>query len=534
MTEPLETRIAPATFTFIDVDGDDVTIKTSKGSDDDLKAMGVLVFSDMNAANPRQLLEIDLSKNAGAFEGTSLSVIAKRSAARGGDGHVNVGYIDAVKADGDVMFANEGLPLNLGKVFIDGDLGQIDAGTAGALPAVQSLDVVSMGRFGLTTQSSTNDSADCTLDGRIGALVVRTDFIATNIDSAQIGAITIGGALVGTSRGHIKAGGSIGAVKIGGDVIGGFDDLAGTITSAGSIKSVFVGGSVLGGDDSIGGHANSTTGAIVAAGNIGPVTIRGSLRAPEEILFGGAASGVISAGGNLGAVRIGGDLVGSTITSLPSDNSIDFTGTVRAGGAIKSVFIGGSIIAGYDLSGIGDRFIAGGIAAGKNIGSITVLGSIRGQALNLPESNALIFAGVADAAIGGKLASIGKIVVKGSVEYAEIRAGVTAPGTMSGPNLDAQIGSVSVGGNWVASELSAGIAMVGSDTLALTSRIGGIKIAGAVLGDFAGGTSFSFKAEEIGSFSVGGEAIPLKKGARNDLAAIAIGATGDVTLAEVP
>ena len=38
--EPLEARIAPAaTFTFADVDGDFVTIKTSKGTDGELNAI---------------------------------------------------------------------------------------------------------------------------------------------------------------------------------------------------------------------------------------------------------------------------------------------------------------------------------------------------------------------------------------------------------------------------------------------------------------------------------------------------------------
>ena len=88
--EPLEPRIAPAAvFTFTDVDGDIVTVKTSKGTNADLAA--VLTFSDPAAANPRQLQTINLSSSAG-FAGTDLSVTAKRGPT-GGDGRVNVGYI---------------------------------------------------------------------------------------------------------------------------------------------------------------------------------------------------------------------------------------------------------------------------------------------------------------------------------------------------------------------------------------------------------------------------------------------------------
>jgi len=417
--------------------------------------------------------------------------------------------------------------VDLGKVVIDGDLGQIDCGKAGAAPGVNLLDVVSMGRFGLTTQSAVNDSPLCFIDGRIGALIVRTDFLSTNIDSAQIGSITIGGSMGGLQFGHIKANGSIGAIKIGGELRGGNEDLTGTITSTGSIKSIFVGRDVLGRN----GGPGSSTGSIIAAGDIGSVTIRGSLRGLEDIISSGKNSGVVSAGGDMGAVRILGDLVGSTIESIGTDNSMDFSGTVRAAGKIKSVFIGGSIIGGTDVSTIGSMKLSGAIAAGKNIGSVTVLGSIRGPSVN--QTFTKILANVADTAVNGKLAGIGKIVVKGSVEYAEIQAGVVAPDFTGGANLDAQIGSVRVGLNWIASTITAGIAAIGSDTLALTSRIGPITIGGQVLGDFSGGTTFKFSAEEIVSLRIGGESIPLAKGARNDLIATPIGVTGDISVVEV-
>jgi hypothetical protein len=51
--EPLETRIAPAAiFTFIDVDGDAVTVKTSKGTNADLAAVITTTASFPSIAPP--------------------------------------------------------------------------------------------------------------------------------------------------------------------------------------------------------------------------------------------------------------------------------------------------------------------------------------------------------------------------------------------------------------------------------------------------------------------------------------------------
>jgi hypothetical protein len=68
--EPLEVRIAPAAvFTYVEDDGDNVVIRTSKGSNDDLAAVLTVVSG--------QLTLLNLSANA-VFAGTSLSIIAKR------------------------------------------------------------------------------------------------------------------------------------------------------------------------------------------------------------------------------------------------------------------------------------------------------------------------------------------------------------------------------------------------------------------------------------------------------------------------
>src|SRR5688500_17289997 len=114
--ELLEGRIAPAALlTFIDADGDSVTIKTSKGANADLAPLITTETSGMGVA----IREIDLSKASSIFDGTDLSVLVTKAAT--GDGLVNVRYIDAAGF-------TDGNDMNLGRVIVQGDLGSIDAG----------------------------------------------------------------------------------------------------------------------------------------------------------------------------------------------------------------------------------------------------------------------------------------------------------------------------------------------------------------------------------------------------------------------
>jgi hypothetical protein len=94
--EPLEARITPAAVvTFTDVDGDLVTVKTSKGSEILLQSVLTLVDEPGGVTGGMELQTINLDAN-GLFQGTSLTVTARRTSP-GGDGLVNVGYVNATK-----------------------------------------------------------------------------------------------------------------------------------------------------------------------------------------------------------------------------------------------------------------------------------------------------------------------------------------------------------------------------------------------------------------------------------------------------
>src|SRR5688572_10731461 len=106
--EPLETRIAPASITFTDTDGQLVTVFSSKGTADQLEQIAILV----DAGSGQQLQELRLTDLPDVFRGANISVTKGTLE----DAFlVNVGFING---DG----------LDLGKLTIDGDLGRILAG----------------------------------------------------------------------------------------------------------------------------------------------------------------------------------------------------------------------------------------------------------------------------------------------------------------------------------------------------------------------------------------------------------------------
>ena len=128
----------------------------------------------------------------------------------------------------------------------------------------------------------------------------------------------------------------------------------------------------------------------------------------------------------------------------------------------------------------------------------------------------------------GAYGSIAKLAIGGDAEFLIIDCGGTQS-TFS-PNPDAQIGSVTVGGNWIASSIAAGVAatnglfgdsddtkVTGSfDDPEVVSRIASITIKGRAFGTIGGTDHFGFVAQKIGSLTIGGEVIALAKRAGND------------------
>ncbi len=575
--EPLESRIAPASvLPYTDIDGDKVTIKSTLG---DLAGHATIVGG--------QLRLLDLS--APAFDGTSITVSVVKAGA--GDGLVAIGRINGGTND-------------FGAIVIKGDLGDIDAGsnTAGT-PAIKSLSVRTMGRYGTVTQGGAGNLGS-DINGALGALKVMGDVKGASINvfggsSATLGAVDIGGSLIGGTtlgsggifsqgdmgvvkiRGDVQAGavlgsgtistngklagvtlggsllggsvtgtgkisstGDMGVVKIGRNIQGGMDSDSGSITSSGKLAGVTLGGSLIGGSafnagrifssgdmgavkigrDVLGG-GDSEAGVINSRGKMAGVTLGGSL-----IGGSGTYAGAIISQGDMGAVTIAGDLKGASITTGSPSGS----GYIESlAGRIAKVTIGGSIIAGTDDSASGSLTLNASIRAANDIGAITVKGSLIGSVGLGGDITKVIISARGQAFLTSVSdVAIGKISIGGRVERAQILAGYNS--VLTPLNGNAQIGAVTVGGDWVASDLIAGVrdggaagfgdagdTIIGTGTIA---KIASITIKGIVVGTPVAGDRFGFESHAIGSFKANGVTIPI-------VSPVALSPiTGDVTL----
>ena len=294
-------------------------------------------------------------------------------------------------------------------------------------------------------------------DGDIGPVSIRGNviggaevFAGTLTTSARIVSVRIGGSVIG---GPVLQTGSIqfrdsGPIHIGGDLVG--DGIAsGGIEAFTSVASLSIGGSLIGGP-------NLNSGRIHVGGRIGPVIVHGniaggagegsaaiiaseitSVKIGGSLIGDGDFSGVVQAGEQLGPVKIAGDIRGG-----PGEGSGFIDGETR----LTKVTIGGSIRSGAGLA-------SGCIGASNgNIGSVAVGGGLFGSALH----PVAIFARGQTSPSGPTDVAIGNVTVNGSVEFARILGGFASIDQVL--NADAQIGSVKVGGDWVASSISAGIA----------------------------------------------------------------------------
>jgi hypothetical protein len=492
MIEVLEPRIAPAAvFTYNDIDGDTVTVTTSKGTSEQLENVASFVDGRL------QLILTNI-----AFQGTNVSIVAKRHPVAGGDGFVNVEMINATGRD-------------LGTVFVDGDLHEMNAGDGvSATPAIKLLTVQSMGHF---------DSGLSQFDGAIGKILVKNDWQGECILSdsglqqmAHIGSISIGGNCDGifivANLGSVKIrgdldgeiiAGNIGTIAIGGSFTGSNIDSGsrigklsiagdftanGTISSGGPMGKVFIGGNVV---------AATQEFAIDSGGSIASVTIGGTFS-------GGGGGGSISARNNLGPVKIGGDLDGRTIPNSAGPAITSEFGSIASvtiggsmlGGQSNSAFIftgfnGGSIgpvkIGGHVIGGAGSNSAS--ISSSQTLGPVFIGGSVIGggdfSARIRAEEN------IASVTIGGDLVAgsgedsgliaatgtLGKVLIKGSVLGA---AGVSATnGSIYGQS---GIGSVIIGHDLRPGEMLRG-------TIVSGKAIGSVLVKGSIVSDPTGQAS---------------------------------------------
>jgi hypothetical protein len=472
--EALESRIAPAvlvvnahTATYLDGDGDHVTIKVSSG---DLHH-AVFTTAPAGTLGGEQLEMINL---VSGFENANLSV--KVSKAKTGDGAANVG---AILASGE----------NLGNVSVSGDLGQIEAGSNSLVkPAIKSLNVRSMGKFGLATQGGTGDlSSD--INGALGSLRVANNVEGATINvfggaNAKLGSAFIGGSLIGSTgdnaSGALLSSGDMGPVRIGKDLVGGPGFTSGAIESGGDLASVTIGGSIRGGS---GFPFQGLSGCISSGGDMGLVKVGQDVIASSRAL-----SGCISSHGKLAGVKIGGSLVGGD-----GENS----------GQITSAMAMGPIVIGHDIQG-GTGFNSGDIISQSTIFSLTVGGSLKGG--STIESGLIRSASdLGPVKIGGDIHGTG--LGSGSIDCGGNLASITVGGSVLG-GTDSGSGAIFAGtiGNIKIGDNLQGGSGFNSGSIQASGDISKLIVGGSIEGGSANGSG-SVHAGDVATVILGGSLV---------------------------
>lgn len=458
------------------------------------------------------------------YAGTILSDFGGGGDPAGGNG----GSIGPVKILGSLLGGSDtaaGTVIcesgKLGSVTIGGS---VIAGTANASARIYS-------KFDLGTVSIT------------GSVIGGAGHHSGEIESllGKLAGVSIGGSLKGGAgelSGAIQSKLDLGAVKIVGDIIGGAGEQSGIVWTFGKLASATVGGSIRGG-------SAESSGLILSALDAGSVKVTGDVLGST-----GQNSGQIAVYGKLSSLSIGGSLIGGTtrltgrvvvngeLTSATiggniiggnasADSNLDFTGSVEAI-RIGTLTLGGSLIGGIDNTS-GLYVSNGSIQAMNDIGTLTIKGSVIGNTTN----SAHIFARGQAAPPANSDVAIGTLSVAGRVEYGLIRAGATDLGQSGDTNADAQINTVSIGGDWIASNLVAG-AKAGNDGVFgtlddakitggvvkdlpnLFSKINSMTVAGEVIGTSFTNDNFGIVAEHLVSLKIGGDVIPLLPGAHSD------------------
>ncbi len=328
----------------------------------------------------------------------------------------------------------------------------------------------------------------------------------------QAGNVLIKGSLVGgigASSGYLIVGSP--SVTVNGSVKGGAGKRSGYVWTESVIPDVVaivkVQGNVSGGSGEQSGSVN--------ARNVTTFTIGGSL-----IGGSGDSSGSIDIF-SATTLSIGGNIQGGSASGAAT---LTYSGSVKAN-RIQNLLVGGSVIAGVDnTTGVFKR--NGAIYVYSDIGSATIKGSLRGNSTHNVTISA--FGSVSPTATAD--VAIGNLTVNRRVEYTEILAGLSPTGKF---NADAQIGTITIDGDWYASSISAGVgagldsrygtsddvkytAADVKDVATVSSKIGNLTIKGRAFGTTALGDNFGVVAENFGIININGNNIPLTAGNNND------------------
>lgn len=281
---------------------------------------------------------------------------------------------------------------------------------------------------------------------------------------------------------------------IGDDVING-----GSVLVTGNVGKLNISKNLIGGD-----FAN--TGSITVNGKTGTLALGGSVVGDD-----GHGSGSMTFDGDVKNLRVRGSIVGG--------DGIGSASVMNMNGDIRNMLVGGTIV-------VGDGADSGSIRISDAVKNLKVKGSIVGDS----DHRASISIAGLESVVNNANVAIGKMTVGGTVRFADILAGYDA--RLNDVNGDAQIGKVAVKLDWVASNLSAGIApqsgeikdfgevtnrVIAGHRSDIVSKISSIVIKGSVFGTHGGDDNYGFVAEQIGTVKIASHKVALSSGGWNDV-----------------
>ena len=349
------------TATFTDVDGDLVTVKTTAGTFDTTNFRVFLEFGAVTGGGRFSML--DLSDEE--FDGANITITANRSVTLGGDGLVNLGFLDATGVD-------------LGVFSLKGDLGRVKLGD-GTGASATSFTVSSMGVYGMSTQVGVPNSTVSHVTGELPLLTISGDVAGITLNASSLGTAKITGNVEGATFQIIGEVGSIvpgatsgtykvlGGIKINGDVEHSNLEVGGNVSTLsidGTVRYCYL--------------KSNGFGSIATGATTGSVKINGGISITGSLL-----NSSIRTDGDLAKLGVGRRLDGSTVsargTDAPADDVAAQTiGAITVGGRVSH----SSILAGYDTEGsavnanvhigkvkVGTHWIASNLVAGVATGN---------------------------------------------------------------------------------------------------------------------------------------------------------------------
>ena len=247
----------------------------------------------------------------------------------------------------------------------------------------------------------------------------------------------------------------------------------------------------------------------IDAGAVKSLTVQslGALGVASQTPFGSVVSNLT---GNLGKLTVKASIHGVTLLGTGSIGPVNVLGSI----------LGGRLSAGADLGAV----------------------SVRGDIIGTDAAPVIISGfGKAVAPTKGTDLAIKSLKVSGGVEFLRVLAGYDL--ALTGKNADASTGAISVGADWRASTVLAGVdggadGFAGTaddaklttagvrDTATIFSTIASLTIKGQAFGSTGSGDNFGIAAEQIKQAKVGKITFKLDKGERDAADAFALAPTG--------